>query len=305
MQGRENSPPRAAWVVARRRVATARDTLGPIPPPDVGACEEGGAVQIATWNVNGLRARVDYIKLWLAEREPDVVGFQELKMEDDKFPHDAFEDLGYRCVTHGQKSWNGVAILSRLPVEHVESGLPGQADFGSRLIRARVGEGNAAVDFTTLYCPNGKSTDHDDFPKKLDWFDALRDWAKGFVDSGTATILCGDFNIVPTALDTWDEESFVGSIFHTDEERARLAAVLDVGLRDLYREVEPDTQAFSWWDYRGGAFHRKHGLRIDFLLGTEAVVSRLRGVEIDRDFRKKKEGLTASDHAPVIATLDD
>ena len=262
-------------------------------------------MQIATWNINGLRARVDYIKLWLTEREPDVVGFQELKMEDDKFPHDAFEELGYTTVTHGQKSWNGVAILSRLPVEHLESGLPGQADFGSRLIRARVGEGDAAVDFTTLYCPNGKSTDHDDFPKKLAWFDALRDWAKGFVDSGTATILCGDFNIVPTALDTWDEESFADSIFHTDEERARLAAVLDVGLLDLYREVEPDTQAFSWWDYRGGAFHRKHGLRIDFLLGTEAVVSRLRGVEIDRDFRKKKEGLTASDHAPVIATLDD
>lgn len=262
-------------------------------------------MQIATWNINGLRARVDYIKLWLAEREPDVVGFQELKMEDDKFPHGTFEELGYTTVTHGQKSWNGVAILSRLPVEHVESGLPGQADFGSRLIRARVGEGDAAVDFTTLYCPNGKSTDHDDFPKKLAWFDALRDWAKGFVDSGTSTILCGDFNIVPTALDTWDEESFAGSIFHTNEERARLAAVLGVGLRDLYREVEPDTQAFSWWDYRGGAFHRKHGLRIDFLLGTEAVVSRLRGVEIDRDFRKKKEGLTASDHAPVIATLDD
>lgn len=276
-----------------------------MPLPGPGAREEGRPVQIATWNINGLRARVDYIKLWLAEREPDVVGFQELKMEDEKFPHDAFEELGYTTVTHGQKSWNGVAILSRLPVEHVESGLPGQADFGSRLIRARVGEGDAAVDFTTLYCPNGKSTDHDDFPKKLAWFDALRDWAKGFVDSGTATILCGDFNIVPTALDTWDEESFAGSIFHTDEERARLAAVLDVGLRDLYREVEPDTQAFSWWDYRGGAFHRKHGLRIDFLLGTEAVVSRLRGVEIDRDFRKKKEELTASDHAPVIATLDD
>ena len=109
----------------------------------------------------------------------------------------------------------------------------------------------------------------------------------------------------PTALDTWDEEKWAGDIFHTDEERARLAAVVDTGLRDLYRQREPETQAFSWWDYRGGAFHRKHGLRIDFLLGTDAVVSRLKEVEIDRDFRKKKDGLTASDHAPVIATLTD
>ena len=245
------------------------------------------------------------MKLWLAERAPDVVGFQELKMEDDKFPHAEFEALGYECVVYGQKSWNGVAILSRLPVEHVESGLPGQDAFGSRLIRARVGEGETRVDFTTLYCPNGKSTDHDDFPKKLAWFEALRDWAAGFVTPDDPVVLCGDFNIVPDALDTWDEPGFAGSVFHTDEERARLAAVLDVGLADLYRVQSPDTQAFSWWDYRGGAFHRKQGLRIDFLLGTPAIVARTREVVIDRDFRKKKDGLTASDHCPVIATLDD
>ncbi len=260
---------------------------------------------IATWNVNGLRARLDFVKLWLETREPDVVGLQELKMEDDKFPHEAFEALGYRCLTHGQKSWNGVAILSRLPIEHLESGLPGQADFGSRLIRARVGEGEAAVDFTTVYCPNGKDIDHEDFPRKLAWFDALRDWSREALDPERSGVLCGDFNIVPTALDTWDEESHAGGIFHTDEERGRLAALLDVGLRDLYREVEPDTRAFSWWDYRGGAFHRGHGLRIDFLLGTPALVRRLRAVEIDREFRKKKDGLTASDHAPVMARLDE
>jgi exodeoxyribonuclease-3 len=117
--------------------------------------------------------------------------------------------------------------------------------------------------------------------------------------------LCGDFNIVPTALDTWDEEGLGGSIFHTEEERARMQALYALGLRDLYREREPNERAFSWWDYRGGAFHRKQGLRIDFLLGTDAVAQRLRAVEIDRDYRKKKDGLTASDHAPVLATLDE
>jgi len=262
-------------------------------------------LQIATWNINGLRARLDYILLWLKERRPDVVGLQELKMEDGKFPHADFEALGYTAVTHGQKSWNGVAILSRPPIELIEAGLPGQEEFGSRLIRARIGVGDSALDFTTLYCPNGKNTDHDDFRRKLAWFDALRDWAADYVQSDSRAVLCGDFNIVPTALDSWNEEEFAGLIFHTPEERARMAAVIDVGLTDLYREREPDTQAFSWWDYRGGSFHRKRGLRIDFMLGTRAVVEGLRAVEIDRDFRKKKEGLTASDHAPVIAHLDD
>ena len=261
-------------------------------------------MRIATWNVNGLRARLDYVKLWLEARRPDVVGFQELKMEDDKFPHGEFEALGYECVAHGQKSWNGVAILSRLPIEHVESGLPDQADFGARLIRARVGEGAARLDFTTVYCPNGKDVDHDDYPRKLEWFDALREWSTQVAASGAHAVLCGDFNIVPTGLDSWDEEKLGGSVFHTDAERERLAALMAVGWTDLYRQQEPDTRAFSWWDYRGGSFHRGHGLRIDFLLGTKAVAERLREVEIDRDFRKKKDGLTASDHAPVMATLD-
>lgn len=275
-----------------------------VPTPNPPIKTKDPPLQIVTWNINGLRARMDYIKLWIEERQPDVVGLQELKMEDGKFPHEEFEALGYRCVTHGQKSWNGVAILSRLPIEHIESGLPGQEDFGARLIRAKVGEGNDAVDFTTLYCPNGKNTDHDDYQRKLAWFDALKQWADEFVEPEASAVLCGDFNIVPTGLDTWDEASFVGSVFHTEEERTRIAALLDVGLTDLYREREPETQAFSWWDYRGGSFHRKHGLRIDFVLGTKAIVDRLRSVEIDRDFRKKKDGLTPSDHAPVIAHLD-
>jgi exodeoxyribonuclease-3 len=262
-------------------------------------------LRIATWNINGLRARLDFVRLWLEEREPDVVGLQELKMTDDLFPHDDFEALGYHAVTHGQKSWNGVAILAREPIEWIESGLPGQEDFGARLIRARVGEGERALDFTTLYCPNGKAVDHDDFPRKLAWFDALHAWASAFVTPAAAAVLCGDFNIVPTPLDSWDEERLAGSIFHTDDERQRIQRLAEIGLHDLFRHLEPDTRAYSWWDYRGGAFHRKQGLRIDFLLGTQAVVDRLRAVEIDRDFRKKKDGLTASDHAPVLAILDE
>jgi exodeoxyribonuclease-3 len=255
-------------------------------------------MRIATWNVNGLRARLDFVLAWLAERQPDVVGFQELKLTDDLFPHDAFQALGYHAATHGQKSWNGVAILAREEPRVTGVGLPGQEDFGARLLSAEVG----GLAFTTVYCPNGKHLEHDDFPRKLAWFDAL---AAHFADLSAESdaVLCGDFNICPFGLDSWDEERLAGDIFHTDEERRRMAALYGLGLGDLFRQARPDEQAFSWWDYRGGAFHRKQGLRIDFLLGTRSVLERLQTVEIDREWRKKHEGLTASDHAPVWADL--
>jgi exodeoxyribonuclease-3 len=255
-------------------------------------------MRIATWNVNGLRARLDFVLAWLAERQPDVVGFQELKLTDDLFPHDAFAELGYRAATHGQKSWNGVAILTREEARVITTGLPGQEDFGARLITAEV----AGLTFTTVYCPNGKHLEHEDFPRKLAWFDAL---TGHFADqpADRAAVLCGDFNICPTGLDSWDEQRLAGDIFHTEVERQRMAALLETGFTDLFRQTRPEEQAFSWWDYRGGAFHRKQGLRIDFLLGTAPVVARLQDVAIDREWRKKHEGLTASDHAPVWADL--
>ena len=255
-------------------------------------------MRIATWNVNGLRARFDFVAHWLGACRPDVVGLQELKLTDEQFPHEDFERLGYHAVVHGQKSWNGVAVLSRKPAEAVQVGLPGGEDLGARLVTARI-EG---LDFTTVYCPNGKSVEHDDYERKLAWYDALAaHWAKRSPDA--PAVLCGDFNICPTPLDSWNGERFEGSIFHTAAERERFEALLDGGVVDLFRLKFPDLQAFSWWDYRGGAFHKKQGLRIDFLLGTPAVASRLQDAAIDREYRKKKDGLTASDHAPVFADL--
>jgi len=264
-------------------------------------------MRIATWNVNGIRARLEFVGHWLREREPDVVGLQELKANDEHFPHDEVARWGYRALVFGQKSWNGVAILTRgdLPVEERQRGLPGQDEFGARLLSARVGEGASALDFTTVYVPNGKSTRHDDFPRKLAWLDDLASHLEARLDSGTPAVLCGDFNVVPTPLDSWDEARLAGHVFHTDEERKRVRRLLDGGFRDLFRTCHPDEAAFSWWDYRGGAFHRGHGLRIDFLLGTRAVASRVREAAIDRDWRKKVDGLTPSDHAPVVADLGD
>ena len=257
-------------------------------------------MRIATWNVNGLRARLDYVRIWLEARQPDIVGLQELKVSEEEFPASAFDDLGFEVVVYGQKAWNGVAVLTRHRAEPVFRGLPGQEDFGARLVGARI----AGLTFATAYCPNGKDLAHQDFARKLAWYDDLARFWPSRVAEEEPAVLCGDFNVVPSPIDSWRGADGDGSIFHTREERTRFDALLDLGLRDLYREKHADRQAYSWWDYRAGAFPRGRGLRIDFLLGTSTVVDRVTAVEIDRDFRKKKEGLTASDHAPVYADLD-
>jgi len=256
-------------------------------------------MRVATWNVNGLRARLDFVLAWLRERQPDVVGLQEIKLTDDLFPHDVFAEAGYQAVTHGQKSWNGVAILARETPEVTRRGLPDQESFGARLLSARVGE----LDFTTVYVPNGKRLEHEDFPRKLAWLEALARVLGQDSSASQPRIVCGDFNVCPSGLDSWNEAELAGEIFHTPVERERFRALLAAGLTDLWRELHPEQQAFSWWDYRGGAFHRKQGLRIDFLLGSPGARSALQTAEIDREWRKKREGLTPSDHAPVWADL--
>jgi exodeoxyribonuclease-3 len=257
-------------------------------------------MRIATWNVNGLRARQDFLLHWLRTREPDLVALQELKLPDGQFPHDVFAQAGYQALAHGQKSWNGVAVLAKKPITPVQIGLPGQEELGARWLEAEV-EGLLVA---SVYCPNGKHTGHPDFPKKLAWYDALAEHlaARHRPDSGL--VLGGDFNVCPAPIDSYDEAALAGRIFHTDAERARFRRLLDWGLFDLFRDRNPALRAFSWWDYRAGAFHKGHGLRIDFLLGTAPVRARLREVTIDREWRKKQAELTASDHAPVIAELD-
>ena len=254
-------------------------------------------MRIATWNVNGLRARLDFVAHWLDARQPDVVGLQELKLPDEQFPADFFLERGYQAASHGQKGWNGVAILAREEPRVTTRGLPGQEDLGARLLTASV----AGLSFTTVYVPNGKSLDHEDFPRKLAFLDALVDHFQGIADR--PAVLCGDFNLCHRSLDSWDPERLEGHIFHTDAERTRFARLLEAGFIDVFREKHPDTRAFSWWDYRGGAFHRGQGLRIDLLLATPVAAQRVKFIEIDRDYRKKKDGLTASDHAPVFADL--
>ena len=263
-------------------------------------------LRIATWNVNGIRARLAFVCHWLRARQPDLVGLQELKADDDDFPHAELGACGYRALVHGQKGWNGVAVLVRagMAAEATCRGLPGQEEQGARLLTARVAAPGGELDFTSVYVPNGKDVGHEDFARKLAWLDALAAHLEARHDAGGPGVLCGDFNVVPAPLDSWNEAALAGGIFHTDEERKRFRRLLDWGLVDLFRRRHPDAAAFSWWDYRGGAFHRKQGLRIDFLLATRPLVGRLAEATIDRDWRKKVEGLTPSDHAPVVAELN-
>jgi len=256
-------------------------------------------VRVATWNINGLRARLELVLRWLRDRAPDVVGLQELKLTDEKFPAEAFASAGYQASSHGQKAWNGVAILSRKPLEVLQRGLPGQEERGARLLTAVVDE----LSFTTVYCPNGKTLDHPDFASKLEWFDALARHFAETRDPQRPEILCGDFNVCPAPLDSFTGDAAAGEIFHTDAERERYAALLQWGLIDVFRDRHPESRDFSWWDYRGGAFHRGQGLRIDMVLGTRAVSERVQSIHVDREYRKKLDGLTPSDHAPVIADL--
>ena len=256
-------------------------------------------MRIATWNINGLRARLDFLRLWLRDRRPDVVGLQELKLGDEIFPYAELEAEGYYTAVHSQKAWNGVAILSRVKPEIRQQGLIGQEQMGARLITASVGP----LDFGTVYCPNGKHIGHPDFLLKLSWFECLTRFIREEYSGKDSFVLCGDFNLCPTLLDSWNEPLLKGQIFHTDDERTRFQELLCCGLFDVYRELNPDGKMFTWWDYRAGSFHKNQGLRIDLLLATRSLTSRIDRIEIDREYRKKKADLVPSDHAPVFADL--
>lgn len=258
-------------------------------------------MRIVTWNVNSVNARLPYVVDYLRTEAPDVLCLQELKVTDEAFPREAFEDEGYSAVVHGQKSWNGVAVLARAGAEPVGAGLPGFEDMGARVVTALVD----GLTVTSVYVPNGKSIEHDDYPRKLAWLDAFADHVAELTADGAPHVIAGDFNLCPTDRDTFDPAGFAGTIFHTDAERAAYARLVDGGLVDLYRHVHPDGDDFTWWDYRAGRFHKGQGLRIDFLFGTPDVAARVRDVTVDREFRKKRDDVTPSDHAPVVAALDD
>ncbi len=256
---------------------------------------------VATWNVNGIRARSSRLGEWLSERQPDVVCLQELKIPEDEFPHLELRAEGYYAAVAGQKSWNGVAVIARDRPEVVLRSLAGADEAGARFIVAKT----HGIEVASLYVPNGKTLAHPDYALKLKWLEALASHLEARADKAAPLLLGGDFNVCSGDLDSFRGAGLTPSIFNTKEERALIARIRAAGFVDLFRAQHPETPGFSWWDHRGGSFHKNEGLRIDLLFGTPIVAARVKDVFVDRDYRKKgKTGAVPSDHAPVVAVLE-
>ena len=254
-------------------------------------------MRITTWNVNGIRAREDRVLNWLDANRPDVLCLQELKCTEEQFPYDGFDELGYQLAIHGQKSWNGVAVVSLDFPDAVEPAVPWAEDDQARGIAATVG----GVEVVSLYVPNGRSVDNPAYQYKLEWLEQLRAWLDGR-DAAVPLVLCGDYNIAPDDRDVYDAESWGEAVLCSPPERERLQALLDWGLEDAYRLIDESGVAFTWWDYRGASLQRNQGLRIDHHLISQPLVERLSAVEIDLEERRAEK---ASDHAPVTLVLDE
>ena len=256
-------------------------------------------VRIATWNVNSLKVRLPRVEAWLADVQPDVVCLQETKLADPAFPALAFEALGYESVHHGEGRWNGVAILSRVGIDEVVDGFgPDDDDDQARLLWATCG----GIRIASAYVPNGRSLDDDHYRYKLDWLAKLQHILDDELDPAEPLVIAGDYNIAPTDADVWNPKRFEGATHVSEPERAALAAMEAWGLTDSFRVLQPEPGLYSWWDYRGGSFHKKEGLRIDLLMATRPIIDRLTFATIDRNARK---GQQPSDHAPVIIDLAD
>jgi exodeoxyribonuclease-3 len=259
------------------------------------------AVRIATWNVNSVKQRVPRLLPWLDERQPDVVCLQETKLADDAFTELLGAELaerGYELALHGSATWNGVAILSRAGVEDVVLGLPGGPGFPDPEARA-VSATCDGVRVVSVYVPNGRVPGSDHYRYKLAWLKSLRELVASGPD---ATVVCGDMNIAPTDDDVFDPDAYAGQTHVTQPERDALAELEAAGLHDVVRDRWPDERVFTYWDYRAGMFHQDLGMRIDLVLATDPVASRVEAAWIDRQARK---GSGPSDHAPVIVDLDE
>lgn len=252
-------------------------------------------MRVATWNVNSIRVRLPRLLAWLERESPDVVCLQETKVIDQHFPSSEIEARGYSCLVYGQPAYNGVAILSRYPLRPLLRGFPEEGEDGeSRLLGALI-EGTAVL---SVYVPNGKEVGNPAYEHKLAWLDRLRNLLEHTLSIADDVVVCGDFNVAPDDRDVHDPERWQGRLLCSDAERRALSRVMDLGLVDLIRLHHPGPGPFTWWDYRGGAFHRGWGLRIDHLFASPRLAGGCVAAEAHREERK---GERPSDHVPVVA----
>jgi exodeoxyribonuclease-3 len=255
-------------------------------------------MKIATWNVNSVKARLAHLIAWLKSAKPDVALLQELKCVDDAFPQLEIEDLGYNCAILGQKSYNGVAILSKRPLEDLLEGLPGdKKDTQARYLEATVD----GVRVASIYLPNGNPVDSDKYPYKLSWMARLEDHVRDRLALEEALVLGGDYNVVPTDADVYDPKRFKDDALCRPETRRAFRRLLNLGLTEAFRALHPEPHVYSYWDY-GRAFEHDEGLRIDHFLLSPQAADRLASCDIDRGPRKQEK---PSDHAPVVLELRD
>lgn len=254
-------------------------------------------MKIATWNVNSIRVRLPQVLEWLKKENPDVLCLQETKITDEDFTLAAIREAGYHAVYCGQKSYNGVATLSRVPSENVVNALPDAGDNQKRLLAATIG----GVRVINVYVPNGEEVGSEKYSYKLSWLKALEKFIARELKSHPHLVLLGDYNIAPEERDVHDPKRWEGHVLFSDKERAAFQRLMQHGLTDTFRQFDQPEKSFSWWDYRAGAFHRNHGLRIDHILCSAALAPKCRGCRIDIEPRKHER---PSDHAPVIAEFD-
>jgi len=251
---------------------------------------------VASWNVNSIRARLGRLLPWLAETKPDVLCLQETKVVDEEFPFAELAQLGYQVLAFGQKTYNGVAIASLAPLTEVQRGLPGDESGQARLLAAQVG----GITVVNVYVPNGQEVGTEAYAFKLGWLAKLEAFLQQSFSPQQELLLCGDFNVAPADQDVWDPELWRGKVLFSEPEKEAFRRLLAWGLADCLRQLHPQEQVFTWWDYRQGAFHRGWGMRLDHILATPPLAARCQEVVVDRQARK---GEKPSDHAPVLATF--
>ena len=257
-------------------------------------------MQLATWNINSLAVRLPQVLDWLAANPVDALGLQELKLVDEKFPFDALKEAGYHAAAFGQKTYNGVAILSRTPLRDVVRNIPGHTDEQSRVIAATLDTPDGPLRLVNCYFVNGQAPGTEKFAYKMRWLEALHHWLQEEMKTHARLVLLGDFNVAPEDRDSFDPVGLKDTIHHTVEERTHFQDLLGLGLTDAYRMFEQPEKSYSWWDYRMLGFQKNRGLRIDHILVSDALRAAVKACHIDRAPRKNPQ---PSDHAPVVLTL--
>ena len=261
-------------------------------------------MKIATWNVNSIKVRLDAALAWLKEAKPDVVALQEIKCLDENFPAEPFEALGYNCAVHGQKTYNGVALLSKYPLEDVTPRLPGgngDDHSHSRYLEAVVTGGKGILRIASIYAPNGNPIDTEKFPYKLAWLERLHVHAKGLLANEEPVALIGDYNIIPEDKDCYDPKAWMNDALFQPQSKAALRRIENLGYTDAFRARNQAAGQYTFWDYQAGAWRKNHGIRIDHILLSPQGLDRLGACGIDKHVR---EGDKPSDHVPVWAELD-